>query len=315
MPNDLPLHLLLPLAASLVFVFGLMLIKKANSFHINPWTVTFCANMIAALLFQSYLIFGSDTPESANSLISADDPASLLMWAWQPGLIGVTFILGQVFTFSAISRGDVSVATPVFSVKVLLVAVLLTVVAGEKLSPIIWAAAALATAGIALVQFVGKSEHQRIGFTVLFALSAATSFSTHDVLVQRWSPDWPGSRFLPIFFVIVAVLSLGLLPLIQNPLRMKRPAQLVLLAGACCIAVQAMCIISSLSLFGDAARVNIVYALRGLWGVLLAFLLAKQFGSHEANVTRKVMIMRIIGATLLTLAVILAIVGGNYQVN
>lgn len=308
LPEDFPLHLLLPLTASVVFVFGLMLVKRASDQGANQWTVTFFANMLAWLLFSNYLWLGDWTPaESSESTSFALTQFTAL--AWQPATIAVLFILGQVFTFSAISLGDVSLATPVFSVKVVLVAILVTVVAGEHLTWVVWVCAFMATAGIVLVQFGDKRKKGgSVGLTIALALLAACSFATHDLLVQRWSPAWPTALFLPTMFTVVAVLSLGILPFMGNPFRLKRSALLFLIAGAFCIAVQAICIVSSLSLFGDAARVNIVYALRGLWGVLLAFLLARQFKSHEAEVTRRVMTMRIIGAALLTVAVMLAIV-------
>ncbi|MDA7865122.1 EamA/RhaT family transporter, partial [bacterium] len=63
--------------------------------------------------------------------------------------------------------------------------------------------------------------------------------------------------------------------------------------------------------FGDAARVNVVYALRGLWGVALAWLAAKIWGGAEAEHTRSTMLLRVVGATILTSAVILAIVAGE----
>ena len=130
--SELPLHLLLPLAASALFVVGLMLIKKAGSYGVGPWTVTFVANLWAAFVFSTLLLMGG--------------PGQPLSQLWQPTVIGVLYILGQVFTFVALSRGDVSVATPVFSVKVLLVAVLVTVIAPEQLPAGVWVAAALATA-------------------------------------------------------------------------------------------------------------------------------------------------------------------------
>jgi drug/metabolite transporter (DMT)-like permease len=292
--SELPLHLLLPFAASALFVVGLMLIKKASSYGVGPWTVTFVANLWAALVFSTLLLMGG-----------LGQPLSQL---WQPAVIGVLYILGQVFTFVALSRGDVSVATPVFSVKVLLVAVLVTVVAHEQLPAGVWAAAALATVGIALVQRSSSaSQHSRVAFTVAFALLAATTFSFFDVLVQRWAPAWGAGQFLPIAFAIAAVLSLGFLPWIDKPSLIARKAILPLLVGTLCIALQAICIVFALAHFGDEARVNVVYALRGLWGVVLAFAFARVLNSGEAGLSTRVTISRLIGAGLLTAAVVMAI--------
>lgn len=292
--SELPLHLLLPFAASALFVVGLMLIKKAGGSGVSPWTVTFIANIWAAIAFSTLLLMGG--------------PGQPIALVWQPAAIAVLYIAGQFFTFMALSHGDVSVATPVFSIKVLLVAALVTVIAGETLPQAVWAAAALATLGIVLVQQSNSSStHSRVAFTVVFALLAATTFSLFDVLVQRWAPAWGPGRFLPIAFGIAALLSLGFVPWIDRPSGIAREARLPLLLGTLCIALQALCIVFALARFGDAARVNIVYALRGLWGVVLAFAFARLLQSGEAGLSRRVMISRLMGAGLLTAAVVLAI--------
>ena len=59
-----------------------------------------------------------------------------------------------------------------------------------------------------------------------------------------------------------------------------------------------------LSQFGDATRVNIVYALRGLWAILFAWLLAGSFEGGERFASRSVMLRRAAGALLLTGAVV-----------
>ena len=57
----------------------------------------------------------------------------------------------------------------------------------------------------------------------------------------------------------------------------------------------------------DAAWVNTVFALRGFWGVILAWLVAKRWGGHEAKLSRPLLLKRLCGAGLLTLGVVLAV--------
>jgi hypothetical protein len=71
-----------------------------------------------------------------------------------------------------------------------------------------------------------------------------------------------------------------------------------------------MGIVVTIGTFGDAARVNIVYTLRGLWGVVLAWLLAKRFGIPEASHGGRIMLWRLSGAALLVSAVAIAIMFG-----
>ena len=73
------------------------------------------------------------------------------------------------------------------------------------------------------------------------------------------------------------------------------------------MAVQAIGMTVTLGLFGDATRVNIVYSLRGLWGVLLTWLLAHQVLKSEAVPSQRTMLMRLIGAVLIGFSVILSV--------
>lgn len=60
---------------------------------------------------------------------------------------------------------------------------------------------------------------------------------------------------------------------------------------------------------GDATRINIVYATRGLWAVALTWFLARALQANEAHVPRRVMLLRLAGALLLTAAVVLSLLG------
>ena len=64
---------------------------------------TFIANVAIALVFSALLPMGGK-----------GQPAALL---WQPALVAVLFVAGQVFAVLALSLGDVSVATPVLGAK------------------------------------------------------------------------------------------------------------------------------------------------------------------------------------------------------
>lgn len=287
------MHLLLPLLASVLFVCGLILIKRAGAAGAGTATTLFVTNEFSAAIFSLLWIFGGE-----------GQPWTLL---WQPAVIAVLYISGLVFTFLAIERGDVSIATPVFGVKVLLVALLLTAAGGQRLPIEVWYAAVLATAGIALIQWTGRGQPRRVVLTICLAFAAAASYATFDVLVQRWAPAWGTGRFLPIVYWIVGLLSLGMLPWVDWSKVTERRVWPMLVPGALLIALQAVCIVVTLSAFGDAARVNVVYALRGLWSVALAWITASIWGGAEAGLGRSAMVTRLAGAGLLTVAVALAI--------
>jgi len=287
------MHLLLPLLASLLFVVGLILIKRANAAGMSTVTTLFISNQCTALAFSTLWLLGGD-----------GQPAHLL---WQPTLIACLYITGLWFTFLAINRGDVSIATPVFGVKVLLVALLVTAMGGDRLSASVWYAAALAALGIALIQWTGGGKRGRVVTSILFAVLSSLSYALFDVLVQRWSPAWGTGRLLPFVFGFVSLLSLTMLPWVNWRQVMNRQQSRFLWPGSLFIACQAICIVVTLSVFGDAVRVNVVYALRGLWGVGITWWVAQRWGGADQILTRPILLLRMSGAILLTAAVVLAV--------
>ncbi len=84
---------------------------------------------IVALVFSALWFFGGQIPD-----------ANLL---WQPLLVGFLLALGQTLQFLALDRGDITVAVPVFGLKVVLVAFFTTVLLTETVTPKMWWAAVL----------------------------------------------------------------------------------------------------------------------------------------------------------------------------
>lgn len=293
-------HLLFPLVASVLFASGLLFLKRATLEGANPWTVSLVANLWAATLFSGFWFLESEPVRP--SLI------------WQPALVALFFISGQMGTFFAITHGDVSIAAPLFGIKVLLVAIMATLIGGQTLPAAIWVAATLATIGIALVQWTGSGKRMRIWYTIISAMAASTSFSVFDVLVQRFcsSPTaaWTPGRFLPIMFWFVAICSSLFLIGFQRDKFAVPAVRRSLLIGGLLIGLQAICVVFTLSAFGDAPRVNVVYSMRGIWGVLLAWAAALIWGGSEALLTRKTMFFRLGGALLITISVVIAILFG-----
>ena len=110
---------------------------------------------------------------------------------------------------------------------------------------------------------------------------------------------------------MVGLASVAMLPWVSwSNLRHEHVVR-PLLSGCVLIAMQAICIVAAVAIFGDAARVNVVYALRGLWGVLLAWIVARIWGGAERDHPRNVMLTRAAGAIVLTFAVILVILSRN----
>ncbi|MCR9201958.1 MAG: hypothetical protein NXI04_25230 [Planctomycetaceae bacterium] len=309
----MPYHLLFPLFSSVCFVFGVMLAKQAFSRGVTPWTGTFLGNFWLAVFW---------------GLIAAVRGQVIPAESWGiAAVIGLMFVLGQVFTYLAFQFGDVSVATPLFGLKVLMVAALSAFGTGVPVSGMVWLAGTLATAGVILIQWSGRKAAEADDaadtsnaadstsapqtnklLTVVLALSAAFSLSLFDVCLQKWASDYSGYDFLPVMFGAAGLLSLLLLPFVTWPTEIRRrQAGRWIIGGTILMALQAMSMCYSLAEFGDAPRINIVYALRGLWGVLLAWAFAQRLQTGEASAGRTTMLRRLAGASLLTTSVLLAI--------
>jgi drug/metabolite transporter (DMT)-like permease len=295
-----PLHLLFPLFSSVVFVIGMMFARQAISRGASPWTGTFLANLWLGLSWLG---------------VELSQPGMLpLAGWWQAALVGLSFVLGQLFTYLAFRYGDVSVATPIFGVKVIIVAGMLAWLAGEQISARVWLGAIFAAVGVGVIQAGARSAEsaeltaRRAVLTIVPALLAGVSLSLFDAGLQIWGKRWGASLFLPPMFISTGLLSSVFLPWIDRPAKLRKLGVLrLLVTGTLLMAVQAMSMSWSLSRYGDATRINIVYALRGLWAVLLAWSLARFFGGAEAGYSVRIMLLRLAGACLLTASVVVAI--------
>ncbi|QDU95384.1 DMT family transporter [Lignipirellula cremea] len=284
----------LPLLAAAMFSLGAMFLKRSNSWPVGVWRTTFLLNMSIAFVFIPSVLLGGELP-----------PWTQL---WQPLWIAVLFVVGQIATIWALTRGDVSVAAPVLGLKIILVAVLAWALTRSVLPPDLWAAAALATLGVILLNQGGSGKRDHVLLSVVCALISAGAFALFDICVQEWRGDWGLGRLLPLVFLFSSVLSLGMIPLFEAPLReIPRPARRWLAAGCGLLAVQSLGIVFAVALFGKAPIANVFYSTRGLWGVLLAWQLGPWIGVVEIGRGGSAIWFRLTGALLLLISVTLLI--------
>jgi drug/metabolite transporter (DMT)-like permease len=288
------ISLLLVLAAALIYSLGTLLVKRSADLGSGVWRTAFVANLLCALLFQPlWLLGGSLHPE---------------LW-WQPLLVGGCFVAGQWLTFVALDRGDVSVATPVLGVKIFLVAVLVTVLAGEALRWQIWIAAFFATVAIAFLnQSGGRAAHHQVGRTIVAAGLAAAAYALFDVLVQQWAPIWGLGRFLPLTLGCSGLLSFGFIFRFRRPLTaIPRAAWPWLIGGVTAMGLQSLIFVSTIAAWGNAAAANVVYSSRGLWSVALVWAVGHWVSSRERQLGPRVLGWRVAGAVLMSSAIALVL--------
>jgi drug/metabolite transporter (DMT)-like permease len=291
-------YLCFPFLSSLLYVVGVLLIKRAADFRVGVWRTTFVSNLVAALVFLALLPSGGT-----------------VHWdrLWEPLIVALLFIGGQTFTFLALEKGDVSVSTPTMGSKTILVAWLSVLLLAVDIPWQLWTSAVMTFVAIGLLSVRGgeagqRPESRHIGRTLLLSLIAAFCYALFDVLVQKWSPPWGAGRFLPMMFGMCAVLSLAFLPFFSAPLtKIPREAWPWLGGGALFIGFQALSLVTSLAVFGDATSMNVIYSARGLWSVVAVWLVGHWFGNRERHLGPAVMRMRLLGAALMTATIVVTL--------
>jgi drug/metabolite transporter (DMT)-like permease len=284
-----------PLIAALLYAFGALLLKRSSDLGIGLWRTTFVANLIVASLFSLLWLFG-DQPIERDLL-------------WQPGIIALCLFFGQLSQFLALEKGDVSVAVPIFGLKVVIVAFLTPFLTGDEVSLKIWIAALLSVIGITFLNQKDNGKRPRhLMITLVAGGVGAFCFAIFDVLVQKWGPSWGATRLLPCVFWINALLSFGLIfrfkaPLSAIPLQGWR----WLTSGSVMLGTQSIIFVSTLAIYGKATSTNIVYASRGLLSVLLVWAIGHWFMNQEQHLGTKVLRMRLIGAAMMLSAIVLVV--------
>jgi drug/metabolite transporter (DMT)-like permease len=298
--NEVPAAaFLLPATSAVGYVLAVLLLKRAATLGAGLWRTTFVANNVMAVAFAPFWLLGGRD----------------MTWTtvWQAGAAAALFFAGQIFTFLALA-GHVSLATPVLGLKILFVAAASALLVAEPVRAAWWWAAALGTAGVALLQWTpgggaGARDRAKTGATVAFAALAAACFAVADVLVQRFAPIWGVGRFLPAMFAWVAIFSLGLPPFFDAPLsRLPRETWRWLAPGALLLAAQAAGMAYTLGTHGRATAANVLYGTRGLWSVLAVGLLGAWLGSAEERaLPASLLRRRLLGAGLMLAAVALVL--------
>jgi drug/metabolite transporter (DMT)-like permease len=291
--NVPPLSLLLPLVSALLYVIGALLMRRAADFGVGFWRTTFVANLICAGVFSPLLVLGGTFH------------ATLL---WQPAAVAALFAVGSVLNFISLDRGDVSLATPVLGVKIVLVALFTTWFLGQPVTPRLWLAAVLSSLAIGLLNWTRAARHHHVTTTILAAGSSAAAFALFDVLVQKWSPAWGVGRFPPTMLAWVALFALGMIPQFPAPLvQVPRRAWPWLLGGSVVLGAQSLVFVTSVARFGNATAANVMYSSRGLWSVAAVWLIGHWFGNTERQLGGGVLRWRLIGAALMMLAIALVL--------
>ena len=283
----------LALLSALIYAAGSLFLKSAIERGATANQVNVFANLLMALVVQPVWFF--DQPDSANAPL------------WKPLLCGALFFVGQIFTFAALTRGDVSVATPLLAVKIILVTLINALIFSTPVSLRWWISACIATGAVALIAGGLPHTHRRaVGLTVLCSLIAATLYSFTDTLIQHWGGTFDSPAFLPAMFGLTGFLTIVVFSLFdRRAFRPSRAALPGLVAGGLLFGVQVAGFFFSIVLTRDATIANVLYSTRSIWSVVAAWAGGHLIGLRDTEAGRGVMTLRLCGAILLFAAILL----------
>jgi uncharacterized membrane protein len=283
-----PGYISFPLVTAFMYAVATIILKRALQDGTGGWRVTLVCNMVMALGYQGCWVMRTQ-PFNLHAA----------MWAVAAGCV---FFAGQVFTFVALSRGDVSVVTPVLGTKVIWVAMFAVLLAQRTLSAHLWLAVALTAAGTAVLGYQPGAHPRRLALSLGASLATSCSFAMTDVMVLEFAPGWGFGSFVPTMFLTVGVLSLGLIQMIDG----EGWAPVWLGPGSVVLAAQALGMAYAIATYGHVTTINIMYSSRGLWSVGMVWVVGHWFGNTERDQGHRAMLLRLCGAGLILTAIFIA---------
>lgn len=293
----MPWYLLLPLVSAALYSFSSLLTKRGLREGATMMQAFHVSNFSVGVAFAPLLLLETE-PVRWDLL-------------YQPLLVTAAYFLGTWLTFLAIQKGDVSLVTPLMGTKVVFVALGMVALAGRMPAPVLWIAAALTALGVFLMGAgdFGKKVHGHAG-AVTAALLSAGIFGICDVWVTMWSQGFGAMTFLAISSMGVGVISLGMWLAQGRPSLKMAPGTVAgpyVIWGGAVLGIQAVAMGLALSYFDDATGINVAYASRGLWAILIVAWVGPFFGNHERHSSGRAFGWRVAGTMLLTAAVVLAV--------
>jgi drug/metabolite transporter (DMT)-like permease len=270
---------------------------------------------LSAVFFKKGFLEGAGLARSfaVGNWILAGMFVPLLIWkapvtdwtlVWQPILLGVLFLLGHLLTFVALRWGEVSLVGPILGGKVVFVAAWSWGLGVGNGSHPDWLAVSVATLAVFLLGITDVRKKGSIPLTTLLTLASANFFSLCDVLLQLWAKNFGPVAFSSTMFLVVGLLSFAFVLLRRNP-NQPTPikARKWMVAGGVATGFQAMLITLTIGFLGAATEVNILYASRGLWAMILVVTIGPMIGlKPEGSSMKYGWILRVSGACLLFLA-------------
>jgi drug/metabolite transporter (DMT)-like permease len=293
-------YLIMPFCSAIIYAVASVLLKRALKEGATSEQTFHFTNFAISLVFLPFFCFEKGAIQWAN--------------LWQPILVSFMFFLGNLTTFLAIKKGDVSTVTPLMGTKVVFVAVVMMLITKQMPTPALWGAAILTSVGIFLMGFSEfRKKTGSVGLSaILIILASALFFALQDVLLAHWSTNFGALTFMSLSMACLSGWSLLMWICQGRPsLKMPRASLKFSLVGGWFIGIQAALLGLALSFYHDATKINVIFATRGLWVLVVVAFLGGFFGNDEKKTAGKAFRWRIIGAILVTIAVMMVIFDKN----
>lgn len=282
------LILLIPAGAAALYAAGSLGLKRAMAAGASPRQV----------LVLSTLILGG---------------FALPLWFIFPGrwelsgilaavAAGIALFVGRFFAVKALEKGDLSVVVPLLGMKTLFVALGSAFTGATSVDGRLIFAAALASAGVALLQRAPRQEARSMGRAILFAGAASALFAVTDVITQSYARSVGVGVFQPVLMLTLCLCLPFLGGTFKLTPKLSAGARRPMTLGSILIGFQTTLVILTIGLSGQATLVNIIYSTRALWSVGLDCW-------QGGETARLFWVSRLGGAVLLTGAIVLALLG------
>lgn len=279
------------LLAGFVYALSAFFTKIALRGAIGVVRLSFLMNLVFVLVFS--LLFLGEREAFAWELLH------------QPVIAGICFFIGQVFTFSAIRVGDVSIQTPLMGTKVIFVVLLIFLVKGDSIAWGTVLAAVLSCFAVLLLGFSGKKQ-KNLYKAILLVLASSFFFAGADVFISLWGKNFGAKNFVFTTILVNGLLSFTLIPFFRGPIWDAAIFRSKWVWISCfAMAGQALLLNYTLAYYQNAAVTNILYSSRGLWSVVLVAVLGKLVLGDNATLSKGETWQRLIGALLMSLSIFL----------
>jgi len=290
-----PVYLLIPLGSAFFYALGSILVKRGLKEGANLGQTFHLSNLVLGLVFLPLFFF--ETKE--------------INWAdwWKPLVLTLVFLAATWLTFLSLKRGDVSLVTPLMGTKVVFVALGMTFLTGKSPGHALWLAAVMTAVGIFVMGIGDMKKGKHVVFTILVTLCSATGFGLYDVILSTWGVEFGAMAFLSVSCVGVSFGTIVIWLFQGRPgLKVKSGTAKSVWAGVTIIALQSVALGLALGYFNDATGINVMYASRGLWVIVIVMFLGRHLGNHEHKQPDRTFLWRVVGTLILTTAIIMAVI-------